>query len=256
MTRPGRQLSELLWWLGGGRAPVPPGPPRPRDASGTHDLSGRRGLPDPSGVELPVPGRSREVLASLGRGAVQVDGTTCGSAALVLTAAVGDDVLARELARPGAAEVAQRRTKGATTRHALLGLPWPGALGTPPWAAARAARCGTVRYTHRLVVDSRPQSVPLLDAAVAWARAGVPVPLYTGGDTRSGLAAAVPRHVVVLTSPDGSALEVYEPSSGRLHPVTEDHLRSGGVPRPSLGGWSHVTWVLLPLLPAPGRTPV
>lgn len=250
MTRPGRQLSELLWWLGGGRATVPPGPPLLRDASDPSDVS------DPVGAGLPTPGRAREVLAALGRGAVQVDGTTCGSAALVFTAAVGDAALARDLALPGAAAGAQRRTKAATTRRALLGLPWPGSLGTPPWAAARAARCGHLRYTHRLVVDPRPQSGPLLDVAVAWARAGVPVPLYTGGDTRSGLAAAVPRHVVVLTSPDGVALEVYEPSSGRLHPVAEEHLRSGGVPRPALGGWSHVTWALLPLLPDTGRTPV
>ena len=236
---PGWQLSELLWRCGGGRAPVPPGPPLGRRADGTDD-------------GLPAQGRARAVLASLGRGAVQVDGTTCGSAALVFTAAVGDEALEQSLRSAGAAAAAQRRTKRATTRRALLGLPWPGCLGTPPWAAARAARCGPVRYTHRLVVDSRPQSGPLLDAAVSWARAGVPVPLYTGGDSRSGLSAAVPRHVVVLTSPDGAALEVYEPSSGRLHPVTEAGLRSGGRPQRALGGWSHITWVLLP---DAGRSP-
>lgn len=224
-------MSELLYRLGGGRAALPAGPelsaaPRAR----------------------PLPGRVREVLAVLGpRGAVQVDGTTCGSAALVVTAAACDPHLAARLVVPGAFATAQHAVKRASTQRALLGLRWPGALGTPPWAAARVARCGDLTFTHRLVVDSRPtQSGPLIDLAVAWARAGVPVPLYTGGDTGTGIATAVPRHVVVLTSPDGHALEVYEPGSGRLHPIAETDLLSGGVRRPAYGGWSHITWVLLP----------
>lgn len=228
----GRQLSELLHRLGGGRAALPPGPEQSADDPQTR----------------PRPGRVREVVAAQGpHGAVQVDGTTCGSAALVVTAAAWDPALARRLALPGAFDRAQTAVKRASTRHALAGLRWPGALGTPPWAAAHVARSGDLRLTHRLVVDSRPaQSGPLLDLAVAWARAGVPVPLYTGGDTRTGIATAVPRHVVVLTSPDGNALEVYEPGSGRLHPIGEAELRTGGVRRPAYGGWSHVTWVLLP----------
>lgn len=227
----GRQLSELLYLLGGGRAALPSGPEQSAEPQ-----------------TRPRPGRVREVVAALGpRGAVQVDGTTCGSAALVVTAAAWDTDLARRLALPGAFDRAQTAVKRASTRHALAGLRWPGALGTPPWAAAHVARSGRLRLTHRLVVDSRPsQSGPLLDLAVAWARAGVPVPLYTGGDTRTGIATAVPRHVVVLTSPDGHALEVYEPGSGRLHPISEAELRSGGVRRPAYGGWSHITWVLLP----------
>lgn len=230
--RAGRQLSELLYLVGGGRAAVPAGP---QTAAAPHDRS--------------TTGRVRDVVASLGpRGAVQVDGTTCGSAALVVTAAAGDPSLARRLERPGAFDRAQLAVKQASTRRALAGLRWPGALGTPPWSAAQVARFGELTYTHRLVVDSRPaQSGPLIDLAVAWARSGVPVPVYTGGDTTTGLATAVPRHVVVLTSPDGHALEIYEPSSGRLHPVDEEGLRTGGERRPAYGGWSHITWVLLPV---------
>ena len=228
----GRQLSELLYLLGGGRAAPPAGPERPAVPAGP-------------------PGTVAAVVASLGpRGATQVDGTTCGSAALVVTAAAGDLDLARRLTGPGAFGVAQLAVKRASTRRALAGLRWPGGLGTPPWAAARLARHGRLAYTHRLVVDSRPsQSGPLIDLAVAWARSGVPVPVYTGGDTTTGIATAVPRHVVVLTSPDGQALEVYEPSSGRLLAVDEADLRTGGERRPAYGGWSHITWLLLPVSP-------
>jgi len=230
--RAGRQLSEVLYLLGGGRAALPRGPQTPAPPEGRA-------------------GGVREVLAALApRGAVQVDGTTCGSAALVVTAAAGDPDLVRRLSMPGAFDRAQLAVKRASTRRALVGLRWPGALGTPPWSAARVARYDGLTYTHRLVVDSRrSQSVPLIDLAVAWARSGVPVLLYTGGDTSAGLAAAVPRHVVVLTSPDGRRLEVYEPGSGGLHPVEEGDLRSGGRRSPAYGGWSHITWVVLPVSP-------
>lgn len=233
--RAGHQLSTLLHALGGGRGALPPVPPRAAGA----------------------PGSVRRVVEQFGaQRPVQADPTTCGSAALVVLAAAGDPRLARWLAtgdgRTQTARFAdlQQTAKAASTRHALLGLDWPGGLGTPPWGAAKVARFGRVRYTHRLLVDTDPARYGLLlDHVIACARAGVPVPLYTGGDTRAGVGAAVPRHVVVLTSPDGSALEVYEPSVGRLIPVTRDELAHGGARRPAYGGWSHLTWALLPLPP-------
>lgn len=260
MTGPGgRQLSTLLHALGAGRRAVPPVLP---------PTAGRVGA-------------VQHVVAQFGAARpVQADPTTCGSAALVVLAAAGDPRLARWLATgeveggepvpelgwldearrdvavietatatPTARFAAlQQAVKVRSNRRALLGLPWPSGLGTPPWGAARVARFGTVRYEHRLLVDTSPgQSGPLLDHAVAAARRGIPVPLFTGGDTRGGLSAAVPRHVVVLTSPDGVALEIYEPSAGRMMPVTGDELARGGTRRPAYGNWSHVTWVLLPV---------
>ena len=249
----GHQLSALVYALGAGRAPVPRAP---ADQSG--DV-----------------GAVRRVVEMFGAGqAAQADPTTCGSASLVVVAAAGDPALARwltigaleadlpvELAwlRPSELEMVAGQSPRArfvalqlavkrASLHRGLGLaPWPGALGTPPWGAARVARFGEVRYAHRLVVDSRAdQSGPVLDHAVVMARRGYPVVLYTGGDTRSGLGAAVPRHVVVLASPDGTRLEIYEPGSGRLHAVTRQDLAHGGIPRAAYGGWSHVTWAVLP----------
>lgn len=264
MTRPpGRQLSEVLHTLGGGRRATP-------------------GRPAP---DAGVVGAVQRVVAQFGaKRPIQADPTTCGSAALVVLAAAGDPSLARwlesgnapedappELAWLTAAEVTsahgahdadevrgaspgarfaalQHAVKRVSIRGGRRALPWPGALGTPPWGAARVARFGGVRYTHRLVVDTRAhQSAPLLDHVADVVRGGVPVLLYTGGDTRAGWSAAVPRHVVLLSSPDGQSLETYEPGSGRMVAVTHDELVDGGTPRAAYGAWSHVTWVVLPV---------
>ncbi|SDC55629.1 hypothetical protein SAMN05216410_1895 [Sanguibacter gelidistatuariae] len=263
--RPGRQLSTLLHALGAGRRALPPLPPLPPPVAG--DVGAVRRVVALFGADRPV----------------QADPTTCGSAALVMLAAAGDPRVARWLAtgeaEPGASTAPelgwldqtvldgahqatpttrfgalQQAVKVRSNRRALLGLSWPSGLGTPPWGAQRVARFGAVRYAHRLLVDTSPgQSGPLLDHAIASARRGLPVPFYTGGDTRGGLGAAVPRHVVVLTSPDGVALEVYEPSVGRMLAITPDELAQGGSSRPAYGNWSHVTWVLLPV--APDRSP-
>ncbi|WP_277209047.1 hypothetical protein [Isoptericola croceus] len=191
-------------------------------------------------------------------GARQVDATTCGAAVLVLLRLAGDPESALALARaPGGARQAfasmQRETHARTRRW------WPQALGTPPWGAAREARYSSVRYTHRVVGARDPSQGPrgVLAAAVAAAAAGVPVPLYTGGDLRRGPAAAVPRHVVLLADVRDVAgratVTLYEPSSGALHAMPTDALRGpGGGPRAerarlrALGGWPHVVWAVLP----------
>ncbi len=209
-----------------------------------------------------------------GAPARQTDGTTCGSAVLSMLAATGDPVLALWLATgrlvPGhlppelrampAAHVTapdaavrlsalQRGLKRASTRRALGPLPWPVALGTPPWGAARTARFPGVRWTHVLVDDTDPALVDAVlhraDAALA---VGVPVPLFTGGDLGGGAAAALPRHVVLLVpSRDGSeGYAVYEPAGGRVHRMTRAELARPGGRLPALGGWSHVCWALLP----------
>ncbi|WP_454044470.1 hypothetical protein [Cellulosimicrobium sp. Marseille-Q8652] len=204
----------------------------------------------------------------------QVDGTTCGSAVLALLAAAGDPVLALWLVTgtalgtdvgPGAGTVSradaaggpegrwrhlQQVVKSRTGRRALGPLPWPPALGTPPWGAARTARYADVRFTHRVVDGAGGPAV--LDAALDAAARGVPVPLFTGGDLSGGFAAAVPRHVVLLVAADAATARrcwVYEPSSGAVHRLDAARLGDGvEVPavRKALGGWPHVVWALLP----------
>lgn len=200
----------------------------------------------------------------------QHDGTTCGSAVLAMVAAAGDRRLALwletgervggragppELAGVGPAELdrldgsgarfvaLQHRLKAASCHRAAAGMPWPSAWGTPPWGAARVARFGAWRFRH-VVVGGRHQA-RVLDAVASWAQAGIPVPLYTGGDLGRGLATAVPRHVVLVTDVVGPVWHVYEPSRGIVHEVTRDQL-TAGAPLAALGGWNHVTWALLP----------
>lgn len=203
--------------------------------------------------------------------AVQVDETKCGSAVLAMLGLAGDPRAALRLASDdpaGRFVRLQHAVQAKTNRHGLLLAGWPRTYGTPPWGAARFANYGGVRYTHR-VAGSRA----LLEAAVAAARAGIPVPLYTGGDVTNGWDSAVPRHVVLLTladgEGDGGSAVLYEPSGAGLHTVPVAALLdpppvpSGGAETSqstgdrtaarvrkaltaALGGWPHVAWVLLP----------
>lgn len=207
----------------------------------------------------------------------QIDGTTCGSAVLTMLAAAGDPLLALWLAvgstcggyRPpelrgveldtppggdpdaGAAArfgAVQESVKRRSNRGALLGCPWPAALGTPPWGAAAVARYPGAGYRSVLVDDSRGSEISAVLARAARALdRGIPVPLYVGGDLVSGIAAAVPRHVVLLTGRDGDRVTVYEPTQGRVHRVAVEELVRPSGPSPALGGWTHVDWALLPV---------
>ncbi|WP_110851813.1 hypothetical protein [Georgenia satyanarayanai] len=208
-----------------------------------------------------------------GARARQVDATTCGSAVLVMLAATGDPALAQWLEtgqlpagpRPpevphedvpgGAAErfaAAQQRVKAATGRRALGPLPWPAGLGTPPWTAAREARFPGVRYRVRPVDDTTEDGATVLGLVEAANRRGHPVPLYTGGDVRGGLAHAVPRHVVLAVPPPSGAavpgtLRIYEPSRGSVLTVPSADLLGRTEPLRALGGWTHVVAALLPV---------
>lgn len=237
-------------------------------------------------------------LAVLAHDARQTDGTTCGSAVLVLVAALGDPAVALWLASgrrlpgvpvrlpggrvpvtpstdvapgtwgapvgpdgsstrtptPDASRAArrarfsraQRATLRRTNARAVLGLPWPTAFGTPPWGAAPLVRMAGVRYRPELVDDTDRGHLDLVLAVVGAAlRRGLPVPLYTGGDTRRGWAQAVPRHVVLAVGTRPGGLDVWEPGAGRVVPLSRSTLLAGR-PDPALGGWSHLTWALLP----------
>ncbi|NLF05774.1 MAG: hypothetical protein GX593_12345, partial [Actinomycetales bacterium] len=196
------------------------------------------------------------------------------SAVLVMLAAAGDPSLALWLAtgrllaghvppevraarrvRPGALPSSPQRRFGAlqlvvkqvSNARALGPWRWPASLGTPPWGAALAARFPGVRYRGEMIDDGdRARTARQLARAAGALEAGIPVPLYTGGDLASGLATAAPRHVVLLGAHADGVFTVYEPGHGLLTTVTRDELLSPRGPHRALGGWTHATWIALP----------
>lgn len=211
----------------------------------------------------------------------QTSEVTCGALALLLQAALGDRVLAawltsgrrigstappelrglshEELRLTGVADrlaAAERSVHEQSRRRSLAGWDWPRALGTPPWGAARSARFRGLGYTHTPVDDHDvPAARQIVASIKAATQAGVPVPLYTGGDLSGGLTAAVPRHVVLALPYRNrtAALRIFEPSQGRVHHVGLDLLLARTRPHQALGGWSHLVWAVLPeaCFPAP-----
>ena len=114
-------------------------------------------------------------------------------------------------------------------------LPWPQALGTPPWAVARqvSATTGVAHGWHW----AGPDRSATFDRLVAEVAAGRPVPAYVGSTW-------IPRHVVLaVSSPGADALRVYEPSSGLLATVTRERFVAS---RLGLAGWDRPWFVVVP----------
>jgi len=157
----------------------------------------------------------------------QPDQTSCGAACVVV---------ARMLREPSAPvsfseEVlaTHRQLVGAVDPGGRAQLPWPPALGTPPWAVARALReIERTRYVARVVRWSRSPAFATMVTAVATH----PVALYVGSPT-------LPRHVVLAVAAGSDGLSVYDPASGDLVTVSQAAFVSA---RLRVAGWD-VPWV-------------
>jgi hypothetical protein len=156
----------------------------------------------------------------------QPDQTSCGAACVVV---------ARMLHAPSAPESfsqdvldAHRRLVGMVDPGGRAQLPWLPALGTPPWAVARALReIERTRYVVRIVRWSRSPAF----ASVATAVAAHPVALYVGSST-------LPRHVLLAVGAGADGLSVYDPASGGLVTITQSAFVSA---RLRVAGWD-VPW--------------
>jgi len=141
----------------------------------------------------------------------------------------------------------QRATHVATTRSAIGPLPWPRAFGTPPWRVDNVARCAGVRLRGFVINDAKPDDLAAgLAHASAALRDGIPVPVYVGGDSKSGMDSVVPRHVVLITGRVGDSLRIYEPGSGAIHEVPISGLSQPHGRLTALGNWSRIVWLVLP----------
>lgn len=223
--------------------------------------------------------RRPEAITIGGAPARQIDETSCGAAALLMLATLGDSVLGEwfdsgvmppsiralppevppaMLARPTTAQerftAAQRLIRSKTRSNAFGPLPWPEWYGTPPWTAARVARFPGVRFEARPVIRGRVAGQALDAAVLAAVDAGYPVLLYTGGNLSQGLTRAVPRHVILaLPSTSrrfvagGRLISLYEPTSGTVFEVPAADLVTPDGPYPAFGYWSHIHWVVYPI---------
>ncbi|GAB3256738.1 cysteine peptidase family C39 domain-containing protein [Nocardioides dilutus] len=121
-----------------------------------------------------------------------------------------------------------------------LQVPWPRALGTPPWAVARELSAvsgpGAPARSYRWrVAVLRPGSA--FDRAATGVDAGRPVGLYVGN-------AWLPRHVVLVVGrADDDALWVYDPARGARVEMTRASVKSRAL---TFGRWDRLWFDVSP----------
>ena len=174
----------------------------------------------------------------------QPDRRSCGASVLVVERALRDEgyahlLLAGDLEARFRAEALgmHRRTTGLVSLAGRLQLPWPRALGTPPWAVAGQLAPSRGRQVVRWAWRRRP----LLDRIVAQVDRGQTVPLFVGSRW-------LPRHVVLVVGSDAGRLSIYEPHRGRVQSVPTRDFLDGTL---DLAGWPRPWCAVLSASPAP-----
>jgi hypothetical protein len=185
----------------------------------------------------------------------QASPTTCGSASLLVARALADGEFAAWLlagagertgaaddrpvaARFAAAEQAVKHRTNAVLGPAGLQVPWPRALGTPPWGAAHEmTRITGRRYRARYVgPDSPAARAAGYDAVDRVVAAGGTAPMFVGDG-------ASPRHVVLAVGRTDGALRLYEPAAGEVVELPRDQYVGGGF---RVAGWTMPWAVVVP----------
>jgi hypothetical protein len=167
---------------------------------------------------------------------VQPDRVSCGATCLVVARMIQDHEYGEYIG--SAPSVPDRFREEVLAMHRRVTgpvndgqpqLPWPRALGTPPWAIAR-------QLGNRDVQWIRTSPASGYDAVVAATRQRQPVPVYIGSRW-------LPRHVVLALGEADGLLRFFEPARGRLMDVGREEFRRS---RLGLAGWDHAWWAVLP----------
>ena len=190
------------------------------------------------------------------RGPVQQSPVTCGSACLTVARMLVNPQFARWIvmgegprvdAPPGATEqerfagyerVVMARTNRLFAGDRRLNLPWPRALGTPPWGAKKELEFGASRRgTEYDVITLRARSAAGLrahhDRLLEDVADGEPALLYVGNQL-------LPRHVLLVLPGDGDRLlDVYDPATGQVTLLDADSFAHRQL---RLSGWD-VPWI-------------
>jgi hypothetical protein len=140
------------------------------------------------------------------------------------------------------------RTNALHAAGGRLNLPWPYALGTPPWGAEKelehslpaqpgaSVAQGTREKAYRMRVVRLASGAGLRDAyrdLVSLVREELPALLYIGS-SRS------PRHVtLVLPGEGGAQLDVYDPATGSVTDLDPERFAGRSL---GIAGWN-VPWI-------------
>jgi hypothetical protein len=194
---------------------------------------------------------------ALTAGLVQPDPTTCGSCTLVMARMINDPSYAGFLVNgvnPASGESApgtiqDRFKQQSLAMHRLTSrfkdsgggwqIPWPRALGTPPWALAREMtnEAGEKGTSYRALPMLPGQRSDVFRRIASLAGAGHAVPLYVGNRWS-------PRHVVLVLPGDDASREsvhIYDPASGRRYPIAAADFTAGHL---DVAGWQ-VPWAVV-----------
>jgi hypothetical protein len=174
------------------------------------------------------------------RGLKQADQRSCGPSSLVVAHMLLDQAYAATQ-NPHAfagSVLALHRELTSPSFGGRAQLPWPRALGTPPWAVAHAMTAyAGIPYRSRVVRwGGRADDLDALRAAVD---AGRPCPMYVGSRW-------LPRHVVLAVAPgaDAGSVQVYNPARGTVAELTREAFESGTLT--TFGSWTYPWFVVLP----------
>jgi len=133
------------------------------------------------------------------------------------------------------------RTNGIHAAGGKLNIPWPQAMGTPPWGAEKELEDGAARpgaaYAMRLVrLASTGALREVHRDLVGLVREGLPALLYIGNTW-------LPRHVTLVlpaNGPGGDAqLDVYDPATGSVTELAPERFASHTL---DIAGWN-VPWI-------------
>jgi hypothetical protein len=168
------------------------------------------------------------------RGLTQPDQRSCGPSSLVAAHILLDSTYRPAAFSTDVLALHRQLTSGSYAGRAQL--PWPRALGTPPWAVARAmsAFSGTPYRTRVVRFSSRDAAFSAMTTAVT---AGHPCPLYVGSTW-------LPRHVVLAVGPSADGVQVYNPGRGSIDELTPASFVGGELT--VFGRWARPWFAVLP----------
>jgi hypothetical protein len=168
------------------------------------------------------------------RGLTQPDQRSCGPSSLVAAHILLDATYRPATFSTDVLALHRQLTSGSYAGRAQL--PWPRALGTPPWAVARAmSSYADAPYRTRVVRLGARDSVfaTVADAVTA----GRPCPLYVGSTW-------LPRHVVLAVEPSANGVLVYNPGRGSINELTRESFLAGHLT--IFGAWRRPWFAVLP----------